>query len=310
MAYPISVIQLDIDYAQPVINREAALSLTAQAIARGAKLVVLPEACVTDYFCGAEALAEKIPGPLTDSFSKIAGAATIALPLLEKLDDGRCFSSCALIQANGVCGVARKTHLYHDPSGLDLFKDTEMINAGNELSVFDVGEIRVGIALGFDADFPEVFRTLVLKGADAVLVALNCIEPDIEFLRAMARRNRVAIALANRIGFKRIYPAAPEFSATVSPILQDKRGEFLVRCKGGSALIGPDGSLGALADIQTRDEDVAAAAIPDRVKIPRGHFQEEDILTMSFVVDEHRIQRLTHPFVTARRMDLYLDEKR
>ena len=303
MAFPISVIQLDIDYAHPEANRAAALALTADAIARGARLVVLPEACVSDYFRGTEALAETIPGPLTDAFSKIAANATIALPLLEKSADGKVFSSCALIQSKGIAGIARKTHLHFDPSGLDEFKDSEFIQAGSELNVFEAGDLRVGIALGFDADFPEVFRTLALKGADAILAVLNCVEPDLEFLRAMAKRNRVALAVANRVGFKRIYPVAPEFSATTSPILQDKRGEFLIRCKGGSAIIGPDGSIVAAPHAHLPED--TQAAIPDRVKIPRGHFQDEEVLTASFVIDELRIQRLSHPLMTARRTDLY-----
>ncbi len=304
MAYPISVVQLDVDYAHPMHNRDAALALASEAIARGARLVVFPEACVSDYFRGAELLAESIPGPLTGAFSKIAGAATIALPLLEKNSDGGIFSSCAFVTASGIAGIARKTHLYHDPSGLDGFKDADVVRAGNELPILDAGEIRVGVALGFDADFPEVFRTLALKGADAILIPLNCIEPDIAFLRAMALRNRVAIAVANRIGFKRIYPAAPEFSATASSIVQDKRGEFLIRCKGGSAIIGPDGTIEAEPNAHATASD-AEPSIPDRVKIPRGYFQGEEILTASFVIDDLRVQRLTHPLIAARRMDLY-----
>ncbi|MEI6236418.1 MAG: carbon-nitrogen hydrolase family protein [Planctomycetota bacterium] len=307
MAYPISVVQLDIDYAHPAINREAALALTADAIARGARLVVLPEACVSDYFRGTETLAESIPGPLTESFAQIAGSATIALPLLEKSSDGSVFSSCALIRSDGVTGVARKTHLFYDSSGLNLFRDDDMIRAGDDLTVFDAGDMRVGIVLGFDADFPEIFRTLALKGADAIVVALNAVEPDIEFLRGMAKRNRVAIAVANRVGFKRIYPAAPEYSAAASPILQDKRGEFLIRCKGGSAIIGPDGSIVA-APIAHEPEGGDNTAIPARVKIPRGHFQEESVLTAAFVIDELRVQRLTHSFVTARRVELYSEK--
>ena len=229
MAYPISVIQLDIDFAHPESNRDAALALSAEAIARGARLVVLPEACVTDLYRGAEAFAEHIPGPMIEAFSKISGAATIALPMLEKSAEG-IFSSCALIGASGVKGVARKTHLYRDPSGLDQFSDAEIVRAGNELGVFEAGDLRIGVALGYDAEFPEVFRTFALKGADAILAVLNCVEPDTAFLSEMARRNRVAIAVANRIGFKRIYPAAPEFSASAAPIVQDKRGEFLIRC--------------------------------------------------------------------------------
>lgn len=304
MAYPISVVQLDVDYAHSQLNRDAALALASEAIARGARLVVFPEACISDYFRGAESLAETIPGALTDAFSKIAGTATIALPLLEKDRGGSVFSSCAFVNAAGVAGVARKTHLYHDPSGLDGFKDAEIVCAGNELPIIDAGEMRVGVALGFDAEFPEVFRTLALKGADAILVPLNCVEPDIAFLRAMARRNRVAIAVANRIGFKRIYPAAPEFSATATSIVQDKRGEFLIRCKGGSVIIGPDGTIEAAPTAHSTAGDTEPS-IPDRVKIPRGHFQGEEILTASFVIDDLRVQRLTHPLITARRVDLY-----
>ncbi|HLX60148.1 MAG TPA: carbon-nitrogen hydrolase family protein [Planctomycetota bacterium] len=303
MAFPISVIQLDVDPAQPDSNRDAALALAAEAISKGARLVLLPEACVTDFYIGAEALAEPIHGPLTNEFSKIARDSLIALPLLEKSADG-IYSACALVSAQDVLGAARKTHLYHDPSGLDLCRDDAIVRAGNSLTIIDAGSIRVGIAIGFDAEFPEVFRALATKGADAILVALNCVEPDIPFLSAMAKRNRVAIAVANRIGFKRIYPSAPEFSATHSAIVQDKRGEYLIRCKGGSAIIGPDGEIAALARAQVTES--APAAIPDRVKIPASHFQEEEILTASFVIDELRIQRLTHPFLTARRGDLYL----
>ncbi len=286
------------------MNRDAALALAAEAIARGARLVVLPEACVTDYYRGAEALAESIPGSLTNAFSKIAGTATIALPLLERDKDGAISAPAHSSMQMVFWGVARKTHLYRDPSGLDLFNDAEIIRAGNDLTVLDAGDLRVGIALGFDADFPEVFRTFALKGADAILVALNCVEPDSAFLSAMARRNRVAIAVANRIGFKRIYPAAPEFSATSSPIVQDKRGEFLIRCKGGSCIIDHNGVIAAQPRAHEPESNTHTPA-PDRLKIPRGHLQEEEILTASFVPDELRIQRLTHPLLTGRRVDLY-----
>jgi predicted amidohydrolase len=302
MALPVAVIQLDVDASDPEGNLAAALALASDAIARGARIVALPEACVSDIYKGAEARAESIPGALTDAFSKIAANAVIALPLLEKNADG-IFSSCALIDAKGVQGVARKTHLYHDPTGLDLFRDAEVVHAGNELRVFDINGVRIGVALGFDAEFPEVFRSLTLKGADVIVAAVNCVEPDVNFLRGMAQRNRIPVAVANRIGFKRIYPSAPEFSAAMSPIVQDKRGEFLMRCRGGSAIIGPDGKIEARAKgAETAAENVAA---PERVKIPENHFQDEEILMASFVIDELRIARMTHPLVTGRRVDLY-----
>src|SRR5260221_5474617 len=164
MAYPVSVVQLEIDPADPESNRAAALARCADAIARGARLVALPEACVSDLYKGAAAHAEPIPGPLTEAFARIAGEAAIALPLLERAADGNVYSACAFVTAQGVRGIARKTHLYHDSTGLDLYRDGDDFRAGNELSVFDLGGIRAGVALGLDAEFPEVFRPLALKG--------------------------------------------------------------------------------------------------------------------------------------------------
>jgi len=52
-----------------------------------------------------------------------------------------------------------------------------------------------------------------LAQADFIIVALNQIAPDLPFLCAMARRNRIPLLVANRIGFRRVYPGVPEFSA-------------------------------------------------------------------------------------------------
>src|SRR5579862_3435307 len=137
-------------------------------------------------------------------------------------------------------------------------------------------------------------------------------------LLKMARRNFDAIGNRRRRGFSDLrarqrgdFAIRPDDRAAAfaadqvfTAIVQDKRGEYLIRCKGGSAIIGPDGEIAALARAQVTES--APAAIPDRVKIPASHFQEEEILTASFVIDELRIQRLTHPFLTARRGDLYL----
>ena len=54
--------------------------------------------------------------------------------------------------------------------------------------------------------------------------------------------------------------------------------------------------------VQRSTPDIPA---PDRAKIPPNHFQEEHILMASFVIEELRLSRLTNPFLTARRTDLY-----
>jgi predicted amidohydrolase len=304
MAYPVAVIQPELEPGEVEANRHTVTRMAAQAVAQGARLVVLPEACASDMYREAGALAESIPGPTTEVLSRIAGNALIALPLLEK-KAGKVFSSCAIVGHDGVRATALKSHLFRDPSGVDSFQDEEVISAGKELSLLDLGDIRLGVLIGFDAEFPESFRTLALRGADIVAVMLNCIEPDLRFLGAMARRNRTPLLVSNRIGFRRIYPTVPEFSAMAMPLLQQKDGSFMIRCKGGSAIIDENGRTVAEPTQEEQRGLESLAGAPERALIPRAHFQAEDILTASFRIDELRVQRLTSPYIAGRREELY-----
>jgi hypothetical protein len=39
--------------------------------------------------------------------------------------------------------------------------------------------------------------------------------------------------------------------------------------------------------------------------VPLAHFQEDELLTASFRIDELRLQRLSSPFISERREELY-----
>src|SRR5579862_9294298 len=104
-------------------NRRTALDLVHGAIACDAKLILLPEACLTDLYLGSQMLAERIPGPSTIRFADILSDALIALPMLERSRDGKTYSSCALITSFGVRHVLRRTHLYRDPQRFGHFDE-------------------------------------------------------------------------------------------------------------------------------------------------------------------------------------------
>lgn len=304
MAFPVAVIQPTIEAGDVEQNRQTLTRAAAEAAAKGARLILFPEACVSDLYRGAEALAESVPGPTTELIARVAGGAVVALPLLERGADGNVYSACALVSAEGVRGVARKTHLYRDASGHDSFRDADVITAGAELALFDLGEIRIGVLIGFDAEFPEAFRSLALRGADVICVAQNGLEPDHKFLCAMALRNRVPLLVSNRLGFRKVYPAVPEFSAGALSLLQDRDGMFLMRSRGGSAIIDENGRVIAQPRQNVQNNLETAAGVPFGSQ-PIAHFQEEEALTASFRVDDLRVARLTSPFIAERREDLY-----
>jgi predicted amidohydrolase len=308
MMHPVAVLQPELDPEDADLNRQTVARLVEQAVARSAKLVVLPEACISGLHRDAASQAEPIPGPSTAAISAVAGDALIALPLLEKSGD-RIFSTCAIVGREGVRAVARKTHLFRDPAGLDAFCDSEIICPGGELSVLDLGDLRLGVLLGFDAEFPEAFRALTLRGADLIAVVMNGMEPDARYLSAIALRNHTPLLIANRIGFKKIYPLAPETNARALPLLQQKDGSFLIRCKGGSAIIDENGRIVA----QPAREDSGGAEplpeplveAPEHARIPSAHFQTEEILSASFSLNELRERRASSPYVAGRREALY-----
>jgi predicted amidohydrolase len=304
MAYPVTVIQTNIENGEVDANRQHIMQLVSQAAAKGARLIVLPEACTTDIHREAAGLAEPIPGATTELIARAAENAVVALPLLER-SNGSVFSSCALIAKDGIKGIARKSHLYRDPTGHDSFRDAEIMAAGAELSIVDLGDVRAGVLIGFDAEFPEAFRALALRGADFIIVALNQIAPDLPFLCAMARRNRIPLLVANRIGFRRVYPGVPEFSALTMSLVQEKNGAFLARCRGGSAIIDADGRVMAEPSQNVQRDLEAVAGAPPGAIVPLAHFQEDELLTASFRIDELRLQRLSSPFISERREELY-----
>jgi len=304
MAYPVAVLQPELEPGSVDDNRLTLTRLVAESAAGGALLIALPEACVSDLFREAGKLAETIPGPTTELLQRVAGNATVAVPLLEK-KDGKVYSSCVFLDSSGIKGVARKSHLFRDATGHDAYQDAEVISAGGELSIIDLGEIKVGVLLGFDAEFPEAFRTLALRGADLVVVALNTLEPDRAFLSSMALRNRLPLLVANRLGFKKVYPTVPELTAMSQSLLQDKDGVFLARCKGSSVIIDENGRVAAEPGLATQRDLDDIAGVPERLRIPQAHFQEEATLKASFKLDELRVKRLTTPYIAERREALY-----
>ena len=215
------------------------------------------------------------------------------------------FSTCVFVSKDGVRGTARKTHLYRAASGHDAFRDAEIMQPGVELSIIDLGDANAGVLIGFDAEFPEAFRALAMRGADFIVVALNQIHVDVPFLSSMAVRNRIPLLVANRIGFRKIYPGVPEFSAMAMSLVQDKNGAFLARCRGGSVILDAAGHAMAEPGHHVQRDLESIAGAPPAAIIPLAHFQQDEILSASFRIDELRVQRLTSPYFSERRPELY-----
>ena len=186
-------------------NLEVCLGRLEEAAAAGAQLLVLPECAIPGYMfdSGDEAMpyAEEIPGPTTEALAEACRRLDVyaVCGLLER-DGDVIHNAAVLVGPESLIGSYRKTHLPF--LGVDRF-----VVPGEELPVFETPLGRIGLEICYDLRFPEVTRTLALKGADIVAHPTNFpmaakVQTEVITL-ARAAENRVYLLTANRVGKER-----------------------------------------------------------------------------------------------------------
>ena len=243
----VAVAQIDPKLAEVERNLETCVTRLEEAASDGAKLLVLPECAIPGYMFDSaeEALpfAEEIPGPSTEVLERECRrlGMHVVCGMLERGRDAL-HNSAVLIGPDGLIGTYRKTHLPF--LGVDRF-----VVPGDAFDVYDTPLGRIGVEICYDLRFPEVTRTLALKGADIIAHPTNfplAARPQTEFItRARACENRIYLLTSNRVGKER----SGEFcgwSQIVEP-----RGERLAEA-------GADEEALLLADVdleRARDKD-------------------------------------------------------
>jgi predicted amidohydrolase len=201
----VAVAQIDPKLAEVDRNLETCVGRLEQAAKDGAQLLVLPECAIPGYMFDSaeEALpfAEEIPGPSSEVLERECRRLGMhaVCGMLER-DGDALHNSAVLIGPDGLIGTYRKTHLPF--LGVDRF-----VVPGDEFSVYETPLGRIGVEICYDLRFPEVTRTLALRGADIIAHPTNfplAARPQTEFItRARAAENRIYLLTSNRVGKER-----------------------------------------------------------------------------------------------------------
>jgi predicted amidohydrolase len=151
-----------------------------QAVALGASVVVLPE---NFAYMGPEegkrSIAEKIgddDGPIGRALSEMAaacGVTVIAGGMPERsADPTRPYNTCVAYGERGeLIARYRKIHLFDvDLSDGTTLRESNATAFGDEPVVVDVGGFKVGLSICYDLRFPELYRALVDRGAEVLVV--------------------------------------------------------------------------------------------------------------------------------------------
>lgn len=199
------ILQPNCILGDPSTNIQHAEDMLA-SLAGQVHLACLPELFTTGYDLDALgedifSLAEEIPGKSTKAFSTMARKMNmgIIVSMVEKDPSvtGWLYISAVVLNRSGdIVGVYRKSHLFPDESSY--------FRAGNELPVFDIDGVKVGVSICFELAFPQIFTTLALRGAQLIVnpsavPARSGYLRDVR-IRARAQDNQVYVAVVNHVG--------------------------------------------------------------------------------------------------------------
>lgn len=237
-------------------NVEKMCSFIKEAMEKNPKteLIIFPELITSGYECGKDfqTLAETVPdGQSMKAIGQLAKQykVHIVYGFPERDADKRdvLYNSAVLIDDAGeVKGVYRKVHLFAS--------EKEFFRAGCSYPVFNTSIGKLGIMICWDTAFPEVARSLALKGADLLVVSTNWEKPYLTSVvtknqqdwdlvtRARALDNCMYLVSANRIGF------------------DESLGFF-----GRSNIIGPTGE--AIAELLKEEEGMISAELDYSIPI-------------------------------------------
>jgi N-carbamoylputrescine amidase len=159
--------------AEPAANLKKTLALADEAARMGAQVICTQELFHSQYFCQSEdhanfRLAERIPGPATAAFQKLAkkrGVVVIA-SLFEKRASGLYHNTAAIIDADGsLLGIYRKMHIPDDPLYYEKFYFTP---GDTGFRAWKTRFGRIGVLVCWDQWYPEAARLTALQGAEII----------------------------------------------------------------------------------------------------------------------------------------------
>ena len=162
-------------------------------------LVLFPELFLSGYELGdTQAVCIDLDGPEVGLLRETAreNDTAIVVGAAERVANGVANSALCISRRGELAGVYRKTHLFGAEAGSYV--------PGDELLTVELDGRLLGVMICFDVEFPEVARTLALRGAD-VLVTISAnpeaFRRDHEvFVPARALENGVPHLYVNRVG--------------------------------------------------------------------------------------------------------------
>ena len=200
----VSTIQMDMAFASPDENYKRAEELIKRAV-RDEKCdtVVLPETWNLGFFPRENlfSLSDK-EGERTKAFlSSLSSSLSVNIvggSVVRSIGD-KVRNTCYVYSRKGEeVASYDKTHLF---SPMD---EDKYFEKGDHISLFTLDEVKCGVIICYDIRFPELVRTMALKGMDVLFVVSQWPKIRVPHLMALTRaraiENQMFLVLSNSAG--------------------------------------------------------------------------------------------------------------
>lgn len=196
----VALAQLDSAQGDDAVARNLASAIDAIAEHAACDLVVFPELFLSGV-SGARGYDDKrisLDGPevarLSEAARQAASSVVIGAPIAS--ESGTANAAIAIGPDGALTGAYAKTHLWD--------AERRTVASGPEIEVTAVGDLRAGLMICFDVEFPEVARALALERPDILITIAANMEPfgldHATFVRARALENGLPHVYVNRVG--------------------------------------------------------------------------------------------------------------
>ena len=224
----VAAFQLNAGLGSPEARLGEIEASMARAAAASADLAVFPELALTGYGAGAviadgALTPEEALAPLQAMVERHRTAMVIGLAFLQA--EGKPANAAAILRPGDAPRLYAKRMLYGDYEK-DLFEPGR-----DEPPIVDIGGLACGVLVCFDVEFPELVRSLALRGAEAVIVPTAL--PRSQGARFIAERLVPVRAFENQL-----------FLVYADHCGEDSRFAY----QGLSSIVAPDGSMLAAAN--------------------------------------------------------------
>ncbi len=246
--------------ADKAANIAAAGRLIREAAGAGAELVVLPEKF--NLIGPPEVLragAEPLDGPTggwARDLSRELSIWLVAGSFAELVEEDSLLRNTSVLTGpdGQIESVYRKIHMFDVDIAGKAYRESETESAGDEIVLGEADGLSLGMSICYDLRFPELYRILAVRGAQAFALPAAFTVPtgkahwDI-LVRARAIENQAFVIAAGQVGF---HPGG--YESFGHSMIVDPWGRVLTQVESGDGV--------ALADIDLAQEQRIRAELP------------------------------------------------